>query len=405
MVNQYYCNAPFEHIYVEERELRPCCWWKPTDDISTTDFTTGTVGDGVKNMRVMFEHPKINAIRKRMTTGQELTDNCIQCKTHEALGGRSHRFSHNKSARTIYNYSETHGIYPKPEIKTMELNLGNLCNLACVMCGSHNSTKWYEDDVKLYGMKKGQLRTSFGDKFVKSDAVEHALNIDDLDWDLLKNVTGIKLAGGENLMMPQHTKLLETLIEKDLAKNIGLLYVVNATHDPLEHHPNWKKFRKIHIIISIDGIGDVAEYIRYHTVWKEVDENIQKYFNLVKEHENYIISTNTTVSLLNVTHLVDIYDYWNFQYIKHLQRTPVESEQNMYRLLSSPDHLHIKHIPDEFRKDIINKLDTVEKLQHISQELRADNETNKWSKSIKWIEKLDNIRGNNFYDVNPQFKS
>ena len=53
---------------------------------------------------------------------------------------------------------------------------------------------------------------------------------------------------------------------------------------------------------------------------------------------------------------------------------------------------------------IIDNLETVQHLEHIGQRLRAENPTKKWKKFVDWIGKLDNIRGNNFYDINPQFK-
>ncbi len=80
------------------------------------------------------------------------------------------------------------------------------------------------------------------------------------------------------------------------------------------------------------------------------------------------------------------------------------AERGMFRILSKPDNLHIKHIPDEFRKDLLNNLETVQHLEHIAQRLRAENPTKKWNKFTDWIERLDTIRGNNFYDINPQFK-
>jgi hypothetical protein len=79
-------------------------------------------------------------------------------------------------------------------------------------------------------------------------------------------------------------------------------------------------------------------------------------------------------------------------------------EQGMFRILSKPDNLHIKHIPNEFRKELIDKLETIQHLGHIGQRLRAENATKKWNKFTDWIERLDKIRGNNFYDINPQFK-
>jgi len=218
-----YCNAAFAHSYADNNKFTPCCWWR--------------IGDHppAKSVKEMFNSPYMQKVRLGMLNGDPLPKNCLTCSEHEKHGGKSHRQIHN----------DARGFQPVAKLETMEINLGNLCNLACVMCGSYNSSKWYDDEQKLYGLAKGELFSSFGERIVSNvGGIEKSFELNQLSWDILKNLKGIKFAGGEILMMPQHTKLLETLIEKDLAKNMGLLYVVNATHDPLEHHPNWKKFRK-----------------------------------------------------------------------------------------------------------------------------------------------------------------
>lgn len=381
-----YCNAAFAHSYADNNKYAPCCWWK-------IDGTHPVA----KNVEEMFNSDYMKKVRKGMLDGDPLPVNCITCKEHEENGGKSHRLIHNEHS----------GFQPEPNIKTMEINLGNLCNLACIMCGSYNSSKWFTDEQALYGLRKGELLSRFNEKMINNhtDGLEKAFDIETLSWDILKNLEGLKLAGGEILMMPQHIQLLKKLIRTDIAKNIELMYVVNVMHDPTEFKDYWKYFKRVHICMSIDGIGNVAEYVRYHSKWETIEENIRKYFDLFKENDNYILSSNTTVSMVNVAHLVDVYNYWNFLYIQHLQRLPHTEEQGMYRVLNGPEKLHIRHIPEVLRQPIIKELDTVQHLQHIAQRLRAENYTKKWKQSLDWIERLDKIRGNNFYDINPQFDS
>jgi hypothetical protein len=384
MKHDSYCNAAFAHSYADNNKFTPCCWWQIQNHKPAT---------GVKQM---FNSSYMQQVREGMLNDEPLPVNCQTCKEHEDAGGKSHRMLHN----------EKFGFQAEAEIKSLEINLGNLCNLACVMCGSYNSSKWYEDEQKLYGLAKGELFSSFGKRIVSNiSGVEKSFKLNQLSWDILKNLEGLKLAGGEILMMPQHIELVKKLIDYDIAKNIDIVYIVNVMHNPNQFKKYWKKFKRVHIIVSLDGTGPVAEYVRYHSKWKIIEQNLRRYFTLCKENDNYILSSNTTVSLLNVAHLVDVYNYWNFLYIQHLQRLPHAEEQGMYRVITGPDNLHIKHIPDYLRKPIIDELDTVQHLQHIAQRLRANNDTKKWKNSLNWIEKLDKIRGNNFYDINPQFKS
>ena len=379
-----YCNAAFAHSYIDNNKFTPCCWWQIQDHKPAT------------NIKQMFNSDYMKTVRKGMMDGDPLPANCQTCKDHEDSGGKSHRMLHN----------EKFGFQAVAEIKSLEINLGNLCNLACVMCGSYNSSKWYEDEQALYNLKKGELISKFNERVLhNTGGIEKQIDLNTLSWDLLKNVKGIKLAGGEILMMPQHIKLIKKLIEYDIAKNIDIMYIVNVMHNPNKFKKYWAKFKRVHIVVSLDGVGNVAEYVRYHSKWKTIEQNLRRYFNLFKENDNYVLSSNTTVSLLNVAHLVDVYNYWNFLYVKHLGRLPHAEEQGMYRVITGPENLHIKHIPDHLRKPIINELESVQHLQHIAHRLLAETATNKWKSSLNWIEKLDKIRGNNFYDINPQFKS
>ena len=70
-----------------------------------------------------------------------------------------------------------------------------------------------------------------------------SFDLETLSWDILKNLEGLKLAGGEILMMPQHVDLLKKLIKEDVAKNIELMYIVNVMH--VTYHNSSKSHSKL----------------------------------------------------------------------------------------------------------------------------------------------------------------
>ena len=44
---------------------------------------------------------------------------------------------------------ETYTVNAPFELRHMDLNFGNTCNLKCRMCGSWGSTHWFKEDARL----------------------------------------------------------------------------------------------------------------------------------------------------------------------------------------------------------------------------------------------------------------
>ena len=259
----------------------------------------------------------------------------------------------------------------------VDLYMGNLCNLACMMCDSGNSSKWILDEKLLYGEADTKRKWN--------------LDIDNLDINTLKDVNTIKLAGGEVLYMQEHKQLLDKLISHDIAKQITLVYVVNTMVSPKEFENRWKNFKEILIIFSIDGVDEINTYIRHLSNWVEVTKNINQYFNL---DINVSFEINTTVSILNVYHLDDIH-YW----AQHHKIGKV-----FFRILDKPKQLSINNLPDDLRLLTINKLEKLKELKHIIEVLKKPYDGD-ITESINHIRKIDKLRNNDFFTVNPQYNT
>ena len=102
-----------------------------------------------------------------------------------------------------------------------------------------------------------------------------------------------------------------------------------------------KKFAKLHITVSLDAVGEPAEYIRYGTVWKTVDANIQKILNL-----KCSVMINSVISAYSIVHLESLVDY----IIAH--------EQDEYSadmcICTMPMHLNPCVLPKNSRNKLIN---------------------------------------------------
>jgi hypothetical protein len=70
------------------------------------------------------------------------------------------------------------------------------------------------------------------------------------------------------------------------------------------------KFRTVTFKISIDGEGECYEYIRYPGKWNIIKSNIDELANFVAStYTNFQIEFHTVLSIFNVAHLTDLFDY------------------------------------------------------------------------------------------------
>ena len=124
------------------------------------------------------------------------------------------------------------------------------------------------------------------------------------------------LQGGEPLLIPETEDILDYLIDNGCSDNVALEIVSNMTTLELDMLERLKRFARIELGCSIDGIGDVLEYIRYPAKWDEIEKNIK----LAKMAPNINIQFNIAVqayNLLDVPNLLAYCDRNKFQVAAH----------------------------------------------------------------------------------------
>jgi sulfatase maturation enzyme AslB (radical SAM superfamily) len=341
--------APFRNIYVNNGKARPCCWYERTE--------LNNKIENLKDAVDVFHSDEFNAIRANTDLKPS---GCWKCQMHEEQGGKSHRHMWNER-------EQDDGI---TKLTDLDIYMGNLCNLACVTCSSHNSSKWIAEEQKIFG-------TAFN---AKQDEIDIKLS-----YDMVKDLKRIKLAGGEVTIMPDHKKFLQQLIDFDVAKNITLVYIVNNTTDPTQFADFFAQFDKVEFILSVDGIGDVSDYVRYLSKWENLEANIDKTIAAGID-----VSINCVVSILNVYHMPELIEWWN-------NRSPI-----MFRLLDYPEHLSIKNLLPWQRQITIEKLNSYIELKHIVNALESL-PAGDYDKFLNWIEKVDSHRNSSFFSVNQQY--
>ena len=109
------------------------------------------------------------------------------------------------------------------------------------------------------------------------------------------------------------------------------------------------KFKRVEFNLSIDGIGDTIEYVRFPTKWKVVEKNLNYFKELNDKHDNIDVKIIPSIQLLNFVgfyKLVKLSKEYGFR----MDVTPVYHSQDR-------DYLHFTRLTQDIRKKEVDQLE------------------------------------------------
>ena len=321
MESDNFCMLPWIHLHAwPDGRAYPCC-------LGRAKHPVGNFKE--KSMREIWNDTPMREMRSNMLNDKPCLE-CGDCYEQEGAGFTSMRNNSNKSfGHHVAEIDKTlpDGSLPNMRLHYWDVRFSNICNLKCRSCGSIFSSRWYDDDVKLWG-KELRPRVQFAgrhDEDVWEQMQEHVPHLDQ-----------IYFAGGEPLIMEEHNRILKLLIEKGNTR-VRLVYNTNLTELKFKKQnvlDLWKHFPTICVAASLDDMGDRAAIIRSGTDWAQVEQNIR---DLKREcpHIDFMISP--TLSIMNI---------WNFT---RFHRYMVE-----FGFIQAKDfNLNILQGPDNYRIDML----------------------------------------------------
>jgi MoaA/NifB/PqqE/SkfB family radical SAM enzyme len=186
-----------------------------------------------------------------------------------------------------------------------DIKFGNLCNLKCRMCHASSSSqinkeaKQHEDEHKTYPH-------TYEDESQFTWFLDRSASFWK-DFEKKKDViTDLKFTGGEPLLIETLIKFLHELVNNGLSKKISLNLITNATTVNKELIEKvFTHFYSVKLNVSVDGTGDVYDYIRYPGRWKTLDKNLR----LLTKYPYLQVSISPTIQVLNCINFIDILAY------------------------------------------------------------------------------------------------
>ena len=413
MSNSGFCALPFvQYSTYNGGRFRLCCMAKEPKELVNQE----KLGiDGTWN------HDYIKDVRQRMTAGEKLPE-CVECHHLERNGIMSSRQWENKVWADVIDDVVANASSNDWEIDQplqFDFRLGNLCNLQCQMCNKEAS---HLVSVERATMVQSGLGANHPDWDGNIANKKEALLQPGIEWEsferMLPYARKIKLIGGEPTVATDMFKLLDIATSSGHAEHIELSFYTNITNMQDKWLDQLAKFEKVIVNCSLEGMGDMNDYLRPPSKWASVWKNFDKLvkFSDTKEGKRIKVRVTTVNQITNALHTAT---FWKFMH--DYQMTSNRGIGMSTNQLVEPAYYSMAHAPEwlkeEQREQILEFLKSIGNSPHFEQYEEPLMELVNFSldpehkydadimrQYVKITENYDRFRGHDIIQVSPEFR-
>jgi MoaA/NifB/PqqE/SkfB family radical SAM enzyme len=403
MKSKTFCILPWTHVatYTDGSAIL-CCISKAEDNLNLNN----------KSLEEVWNSDYFKKSRLDLLAGKEIPE-CRACWDVEKLGIPSHRQIENRIWKNklgeeyidqLVASTESDGRLAQRWI-TLDLRLGNTCNLQCVMCRPIDSSKW----VKHANILSQELKTDV--KWDWKHKVE-SYSTNNFEWykdkkfltdfyDSAKDIKHIIFGGGEPLYIKEHKEILSRLVESGHSRNIELRYHTNGTIYDKEVVDLWTKFKFVDVMISLDGADGINSYIRYPADWETIERNLHLYDNTPN---NISVKLLCTVQALNIYYLPEFAEWILAQDYKKISRSNLDGVFHP-GILHYPLYLCAKALPSNVKEKVSNKMldfiskhpnnATIQRMSKLVDFMNSEDMSYMHDQTMEYINKIDQLRSIN----------
>ena len=423
--NKTFCMAPWTHTYLSpQMERRLCCSSRESAEnfkqyIDTYDPKGKSENLNLTTLDEHWNSDYMKSVRIKLMAGEEIPQ-CAVCN-HRLLNEQVYRQHFN----WLYKDKIDHAFDSTDEtgattmqVESFDYRFSNLCNFSCRMCGDMLSSTWETENKKhgkgdyeryrIWGRKdiKEQLEKFHDQQIVKefTEAVEN------------KRITELYWCGGEPLMWKIHWEAMSRIVELGYQDQVLARYNSNMSRidfygknlfdDILSHFP------KFQICASIDGTGEVGEYIRTGLKFDQWKENMKYGLKFCDPKHHYKrMQLDLTITLPGLFDLENMVHLSNELNIELLTKQVFNfSNDNAMAPLFMPYDIMSEIIKDARDKTIkyknknlrnfFRQLDEMLVQKRNNELVYSEEEYTKGQKTGKAeIERLDRIRGTDIQKI------
>ena len=418
-----FCSSPWFHMRINNSGTYEYCRWMSPDGTRVNfDCNIQTLSP------LTYFQQNMSQIRQDLLNGQspESCRACPQMEQHDKVSGRQRQLLKtgiqeqyfeksmlSSPMNPAFEYSYNNQGHTQRTVVDWQIDLGNYCNGACVMCNPENSSRLATEFKKI-----GLI-----DQLPPASWCNDPELLDQFINDLIKspNLKYLHFLGGETTITPGFKIILEALIGAGLHQQVTIGLTTNLTVWPQEVIKLLKQFDQVNLGMSIETLTPTNDYVRFPCQFEQTKEILNNWVELGKEM-NWLMQIRITPTCLTVHELDTVYEYaWqhsiavescNFIDRPEFMRISVlpQKQRNLaqQRLLD-----WINDHQDDSTEKIINTRDpNVAKTQIVQDatsylaylESAAD-ESSKLTDLVEYLKRLESNRGNSILTYLPHYEN
>jgi MoaA/NifB/PqqE/SkfB family radical SAM enzyme len=428
-LSKTFCPLPWIHIATRPNgDVRVCCTANASGAGQVDIKDAGLVKQDGVNMNLrdhsieqVWNSDQMKATRLQMLNN-EVPTSCTKCFQEEAAGIVSKRQWESdvwKQRIDVDNIVATTGADGSLPVKIpyFDLRLGNMCQLKCIMCSPHDSSSW----IKEWKLQYPKYQT------IELQTDQSWDNTFDYNWyqkgsflDSVKSqsslIKELYFAGGEPLLIPEHYKILEFMVESGAAADCVLRYNSNGLELPEKLFELWNHFKQVKFNFSIDAVGEHNDYIRYPSKWTNIVANLKR---LDDTPDNVVVNIACAVQLLNVLYIPDLVYWKESMNFKKINKAPYGAGLIGTHLVYLPSYLNVRVLPNHLKDKVSETIDYfchsrthnqefvnnpygLKRWQGLVQYMNAEDWSNKLPILEDYLTVTDNQRGTDFRQTFPE---
>lgn len=424
MLKKYFCGSPWIHMRIENNGDYAFCRWQRNNNYSAEKHN-------IKHTSPLEYFQKHMAdIRSTMLAGNPVTacESCYIMEKNNKVSGRQKQllkigvleghFEKSLISSPLFQsikYSDQNKGHTFLEPVDWQIDLGNFCNSACVMCSPKFSSKLANEWHHIGLIDQPYDNNNWAQN-------EHLLEKFITCLSGIKNLNYLHFLGGETLITPAFKKMLKALKNAGLNEKVVIGLTTNLTVWPEDVIDILRTFKNVHIGLSIESMNKLNDYIRWPSKISSIKENLKKFIDLTDE-KKWFASLRITPNLFTVFYIDEVYRY-------ALQNNiGVESCNFIYK----PSFLKIDLMPDELKQITLKKLrgilnenhytenkipvvnvrrkevvrqSLIEDVQSVIKYIEnAETDTSQYQNLVSFIKTIEKNRGNSVIEYAPEYEN
>lgn len=314
--------------------------------------------------------------------------------------------------RSAFDYSNNHQGKTTRTVTDWQIDLGNYCNGACVFCDPESSSTLATEFKRIGLIDQVPPRSWCDNPELLDRFIKDLLQSPDLQY--------LHFLGGETVITPGFKKILSTLVDAGLSKQIVIGFTTNLTVWSESVVELLKQFYQVHLGMSVETMTTVNDYVRYPSQLTQTCRLLDQWVALGQQQQ-WLLQLRITPTCLTVHELTTVYDYaWQHNlsvescnFIDNPKFFRINVLPQTYRAQVCENLRHwIQTHPVDHNDQIINTRDPNLAHQQIVQDAQsylnylesAQDESHRLPDLVTFIKKLEHSRGNCILDYLPQYE-